>query len=127
MTETEARSHDSVMAASGSGHGCPEGVPVEFALLSILAAFGVAFGVLYRALTLQTGGRRRRRASHHYLLINTMWADIIWSGSASVGFSSNLIDIAVFCTGSRWEIVSLYWSHMKTVLPVFAPYENVPH
>ena len=25
--------------------GCPEGVPVEFALLSILGAFGVAFGV----------------------------------------------------------------------------------
>ena len=36
------------------------GVPVEFALLSILAAFGVAFGVLFRALTLITGRRRRR-------------------------------------------------------------------
>ena len=51
------------VAASGGGYGhteCPQGIPVEFALLSILAAFGVAFGVLYMALTLQTMGRRRR-------------------------------------------------------------------
>lgn len=48
-------------AASSGGHGgCPEGIPVEFALLSILAAFGVAFGVLYRALTLTTAKRRKR-------------------------------------------------------------------
>ena len=38
-----------------------QGVPIEIALLTILAAFGVAFGVLYRALTLITGRRRRRR------------------------------------------------------------------
>ena len=51
-----------VAAASGSGHGggCPEGIPVELGLLSILAAFGVAFGVLYMALTLTTAGRRKR-------------------------------------------------------------------
>ena len=52
-----------VGAASGSGHsghGCPEGIPVEIGLLSILAAFGVAFGVLYMALTQITGRRRRR-------------------------------------------------------------------
>ena len=48
-------------AASGSGHGgCPEGIPVELGLLSILAAFGVAFGVLYMALTLTTAARRKR-------------------------------------------------------------------
>ena len=46
---------------SGYGHqSCPAGVPVELALLSILAAFGVAFGVLYTALTQITGMRRRR-------------------------------------------------------------------
>ena len=39
---------------------CPAGVPVELALLSILAAFGVAFGVLYTALTQITGRRRKR-------------------------------------------------------------------
>ena len=51
--------------ASGSGFGghyCPEGVPVELGLLSILAAFGVAFGVLYIALTLTTAGRRKKRS-----------------------------------------------------------------
>ena len=48
---------------SGGGHSsCPAGVPVEFALLSILAAFGVAFGVLYQALTIITGRRRKRNA-----------------------------------------------------------------
>ena len=52
-----------VAAASGGGYGhqsCPAGVPVELALLSILAAFGVAFGVLYMALTQITGRRRKR-------------------------------------------------------------------
>ena len=45
----------------GYGDSCPEGVPAEFAILSILAAFSVAFGVLYIALTMKTGKRRRRR------------------------------------------------------------------
>ena len=45
---------------SGYGGDCPEGVPVEFGLLSILAAFGVSFGILYMALTIILGGRRRR-------------------------------------------------------------------
>ena len=45
---------------SGYGGDCPEGVPVEFGLLSILAAFGAAFGILYMALTIKLGGRRRR-------------------------------------------------------------------
>ena len=45
---------------SGGGHStCPSGIPVELALLSILAAFAVAFGVLYRALTIITGRRKR--------------------------------------------------------------------
>ena len=55
---------DLALAASGSGYGhteCPQGIPIEFALLSILAAFGAAFGILYVALTQQTMGRRRRR------------------------------------------------------------------
>ena len=54
------------LVAAGSGGGgyghqsCPAGVPVELALLSILAAFGVAFGVLFTALTQITGRRRKR-------------------------------------------------------------------
>ena len=34
---------------------------MEFGLLSILAAFGVAFGILYTALTIQIAGGRKRR------------------------------------------------------------------
>ena len=76
------RSHDNIMAASGSGHGgCPEGVPVELALLSILASFGVAFGVLYRALTLTTGGRKKR-TSDYYFVFDTVLADVLWSGTS---------------------------------------------
>ena len=41
---------------------CPAGVPIEIALLSILAAFGVAFGILYRTFTLETGGRSFSRS-----------------------------------------------------------------
>ena len=44
-------------------HLWSQGIPIELALLSILAAFGAAFGVLYVALTQQTMGRRRRRRS----------------------------------------------------------------
>lgn len=58
---SEGRSGDLHGAASGYGSYCPEGIPVEFALLSLLAAFGAAFGILYTALTLQTMGRRKRR------------------------------------------------------------------
>ena len=46
----------------GYGGYCPEGIPVEFALLSILAAFGVSFGILYRALTLKVAGRSSSRS-----------------------------------------------------------------
>ena len=70
------------LVASESGYGyetsiCPEGVPVEFALLLLLAAFGVAFGVLYRALTLTTGKRRKRAG---YLVFDSPLADLFWSG-----------------------------------------------
>ena len=70
---------DLVGAESGYGHEtstCPDGVPVELALLSLLAAFGVAFGILYRALTVVTG--RRRRSS--YLVFHTPMADMLWAG-----------------------------------------------
>jgi len=74
MTEEEARQYsqyeeggnspyDLYGALSGYGGDCPEGIPVEFGLLSILAAFGAAFGILYMALTIKLGGRRKRQAS----------------------------------------------------------------
>ena len=48
--------------SSGGGY-CPDGIPVETAILGLLGAFGVAFGVLYRALTITTGGRKKRNVS----------------------------------------------------------------
>ena len=48
--------------SSGGGY-CPEGIPVETAIFAALAAFGVAFGVLYRALTIAQGGRKKRDIS----------------------------------------------------------------
>ena len=75
------------LVASESGYGyqhetsiCPEGVPVEFALLLLLAAFGVAFGVLYRALTLTTGKRKKRAG---YLVFDSPLADLFWSGQST--------------------------------------------
>ena len=79
-----------VGAFSGSGgyghQSCPAGVPVELALLSILAAFGVAFGVLFMALTQQTMGRRRRRSTDgddEEGVVGDLafkFGDILWAG-----------------------------------------------
>ena len=54
------RQDDLAAAASGGGHYCPDGVPLETAIFAILGAIGVAFGILYRAVTSITGGRRKR-------------------------------------------------------------------
>ena len=52
--------NDLVGAASGYGDSyCEEGIPTEAALLALLAAFGVAFGILYRASTTNTGRKKR--------------------------------------------------------------------
>ena len=61
------RQLDLNVAASGSGSGyyCPEGIPVETALFALLAASALAFGILFRAITLITGGRKKREA-HEY-------------------------------------------------------------
>ena len=70
-------------ASSGYGH-CPEGVPVELALLSILAAFGVSFGLLYRGLTLKTAKRRKREfAPFTFSSFVEGTADFFWSGRDS--------------------------------------------
>ena len=61
QSERSGKQADLSAAASGYGGYCPEGIPVETAIFGILGAFGVAFGVLYRAVTIKTGGRRKRR------------------------------------------------------------------
>lgn len=63
-----------------------QGIPVEFALLSILAAFGVSFGILYRALTLAIAGRKKRSAAAGSGTAATAqdatyhFADLLWFG-----------------------------------------------
>ena len=61
LNRTE-RQADLAGAFSSGGGYCPEGIPVETAIFGILAAFGVAFGVLYRAVTVITAGRKKREA-----------------------------------------------------------------
>ena len=73
-----------MVAASGHGGYCPEGIPVEFALLSLLGMFGVAFGFLYRALTMTTQTRKRRSNSEgvyfNTVLFSSMIGDMTWAG-----------------------------------------------
>ena len=78
------RKSDLFAAASGYGSYCPDGIPVELALCLLLAAFAIAFGILYRAVTKITGGRRRKRG---YTDIRSLleeyqdrFADFLWWG-----------------------------------------------
>lgn len=85
MSEQEARSErqvDLAGAASGYGSYCPEGIPVETAIFGLLGAFGVAFGVLYRAVTLKTARRRRRFAviEDEPVSRQTVIYDMAWAG-----------------------------------------------
>ena len=79
---------DLVGAYSGYGSYCPEGIPIETAIFAILGAFGVAFGVLYRAVTLITAGRRKKRSEAAAEQPKDLWeqisyklADIFWWGN----------------------------------------------
>ena len=76
------RSDNLDLFAAASGHGggyCPEGIPVELAIWGLLAAFGAAFGILYRAVTLKTGGRRKKRNVERMHYIGNL-QDFIWIG-----------------------------------------------
>ena len=79
------------LAGTASGYGdyyCPEGIPVETALFCLLGAFGLAFGILFRAITLKTGGRRKRRSTGESTPHNSpnsfsffyQLNDLAWSG-----------------------------------------------
>ena len=72
--------YDLAGAASGYGGYCPEGIPVETAIFGLLAAFGVAFGILYRAVTLKTAGRRKKRDSNDQVDYVGKLQDFIWMG-----------------------------------------------
>ena len=61
----------------GSGFGCEEGVPTEAALLATLAAFGISFGILYKASTTNMARRKRRDTD---LDFGYMFKDVMWKG-----------------------------------------------
>ena len=94
---TEARQFGDLSAAQdGYGHEqvhtsfCPDGVPLDFALLSLLAACGVAFGVLYVALTMGKRSLARDLSSESeeeeegdiIMFLGSQLADLLWSGMA---------------------------------------------
>ena len=74
------------LEGTASGYGeyyCPEGIPIETALFLLLAASGLAFGALFRAITLKTGGRRKKRSNwevENYFSMFDLISDLIWSG-----------------------------------------------
>ena len=99
--------NDLEAAASGGGHYCPEGIPVELGLLSILAAFGVAFGILYRALTVATGRRKR----------SVVGEEACGGGSVTELVSCGVEEVVRGAAGSRWSpMVDLLW-HGESQLP----------
>ena len=101
---TEARQFEDLSAAQ-DGYGyeqvhtsfCPDGVPLEFALLSLLAAFGVAFGVLYVALTMGKRSLARDVSSEEeeegdiIMFLGSQLADLLWSGMAVQSISAHEI------------------------------------
>ena len=59
---------------------CKEGVPMDFAVFTILAGFGASFGILYRAVTLTTGARKKRENGAAQPVLIGNLADVLWSG-----------------------------------------------
>ena len=63
------------------GH-CSQGVPTELALLSLLGAFAVAYGILYTASTMNAGRRKKRGSSSSSAPVPNLekMLDLIWMG-----------------------------------------------
>ena len=105
---------------SGGGHSsCPAGVPVEFALLSILAAFGVAFGVLYQALTIITGRRRKRNAVDSE-------EDVEREPEPEVGFVFRFADF-LWLGKFYWQLhTGIYWVDIFSYTPTLTTLQAWP-
>ena len=103
-------------AFSGGGGYCPDGIPVETAVLAALAAFGVAFGILFRAVTIATGGRKKRELSGNDEPISFMdeigahLADLYWWGM------NYLITILIFRVEELKNFKCLFISHLSPFL-----------
>ena len=108
-------------AASGDGHYCPEGVPVELGLLSILAAFGVAFGVLYIALTIATGRRRKRSLEREVV---GAWGSC--EASDMQEFVGCKVDHLVGANTSFYKLADLLWhGELTQVLHKIIPKQSI--
>jgi hypothetical protein len=89
QSSRRGRQADLVGAASGyGGYGyCPQGIPIELALCLLLAGFAVAFGILYRAVTLKTAGRRKRTVASDDVTtlddVQERLTDLFWWGRSS--------------------------------------------
>ena len=71
-----------VASSSGyGGHICEQGIPLDIALLSLLAAFGVSFAILYMASTTNTGRKKRSELS-----IFDQIQDIAWKSKILLRF-----------------------------------------
>ena len=77
------------LLGAGSGYGggdsvtyCPEGVPVEAALLAILGAFAASFGVLFTTITMITGRRRKKKRQIPITdeTLSSGFSDALWLG-----------------------------------------------
>ena len=73
---------DLAVAASGYGHEtyCPEGIPVEAALVAILGGFAASFGVLYTAITMITGAAKKKKRSEAESVDDRL-SDAVWMGT----------------------------------------------
>ena len=134
--------------SSGGGYStCPEGIPAETAILTLLGAFGLAFGILYRAVTL--AGRRRKKRDIISVVGNTEpqslmdeisnhLADLYWWGMCLYFIMIYLIsyDIIImlknncklqvqklchfkkFLDGGVGSLFPLYFKYFSNILPI---------
>ena len=80
---------------SGYGHHghhklekCPEGIPIEQAILGIAGAAAAAFGILFRAVTQATATKRRRKRAQDAMVggelpLIVRLQDMVWLGTNS--------------------------------------------
>ena len=86
---------------------------MELGLLTLLAAFGVAFGVLYQALTIITGRRKKRNAVDSE-------EDAEREPEPEVGFVFRFADF-LWLGEFYWLLRSIYWVDVFSYTPTCVP------
>ena len=77
--------------SDGRQFGQCGGIPTELALLSLLAAFGAAYGILYTTSTNPANQGRRKKRSTKSTTVNLedKVLDLVWLGNIAVSFVKN--------------------------------------